>query len=334
MAGRIAAVVAFVAAVAGTGFIHSRIPPTTRADRGEAFVPDPGLVERITLGFDAVVADYYWLVAVQAIGGEQVIDAELGTHLGKLIDVVTTLDPWVDHPYRFAAVWLTESEENVRDANRLLERGIAHHPDEWRNRFYLGFNLFYYLMEYERAAEQLHEASRLEGSPPYLPRLVARLRSETADIDVAETFLRELVQSAADPVAREGYLAGLDEIEIEKKARFLDRARDAFNTLHGRDIMAVDELASGPNPILSGFPSPEPESLPPGLTRDSVWKLDFESDEIISTYYGHRYQLHYANWERAKAERWAAERERRARGGDRADAAVSSTRQEGESDVH
>jgi hypothetical protein len=272
----------------------------------------------MALGFDAAVGDYYWLQAIQAIGGDTQISADLGTHLGKLVDVVTTLDPWVDHPYRFAAVWLTESEQNVRTANRLLERGIAHHPREWRNRFYLGFNLFYYLMQYEAAAEQLHLASELPGSPAYLPRLVARLRSETADIDVAEAFLVELVRSTQDEVARQGYLAALDEIEVEKKARFLERARDAFNALHGRDIMRVDELVTGPHPILSGLPSAEPESLPPSLSQDSVWELDLESDAIVSSYYGRRYQLHFASWERAKAERWAAERRRRARGGDRA----------------
>jgi hypothetical protein len=309
-----------MAAVAGTGLVHAHIPPTTRVDRGEAFVPDPKIARVMALGFDAAVADYYWLQAVQAIGGDRKITAELGTHLGKLVDVVTTLDPWVDHPYRFAAVWLTESEENVLHANRLLERGIAHHPDEWRNRFYLGFNLFYYLMEYEAAAEQIHLASELPGSPPYLPRLVARLRSETADIDVAEAFLLELVRNTDDEVARQGYLAALDEIEIEQKARFLDRAREAFNALHGRDIMRVDELVSGPHPILNALPSPEPESLPPSLSRGSVWRLDLESDDIVSTYYDRRYRLNFASWEREKAERWAEERSRRARGGDRPDA--------------
>ena len=34
--------------------------------------------------------------------------------IGRLIDVVTALDPWVGHPYRFAAVWLTDSEQSVR----------------------------------------------------------------------------------------------------------------------------------------------------------------------------------------------------------------------------
>ena len=94
----------------------------------------------MALGFDAVVADYYWLQAVQLVGGTGHVDVESGRKIGKLIDVVTTLDPWVSHPYRFAGLWMTESEALVRDANRLLRRGIERHPDEWRHYFYLGFN--------------------------------------------------------------------------------------------------------------------------------------------------------------------------------------------------
>ncbi|MAJ61350.1 MAG: hypothetical protein CBC48_16215 [bacterium TMED88] len=300
---------AFCCALALVGVVQAQIPPLTRADRGEAFVPDPSIIERITLGFDAVLSDYYWLVAIQAVGGSAAVDANAGGHVGQLIDVVTTLNPWVGHPYRFAAVWLTESEENVRTANRLLERGINHHPEEWRNRFYLGFNLFYYLMEYESAAEQIQAASGLPGAPAYLPRLVARLRSETAEIDVAEAFLIELVQGTDDPVLQEGYRAGLDEIEIERKARFLDEARKIYRDRRGQDIATVESLREGPNPVLVGLPSPEPDSLPVALSRQSRWLLDDEQDEIVSSFYGSRYRLHFDAVSRAKANGWAAARQ-------------------------
>jgi hypothetical protein len=298
-----------------TGVIHARIPPTTDVERGEAFVPNPQLARVMAVGYGPLLGDYYWLQAVQAIGGERKITPELGAHLGKLIDVVTTLDPWVDHPYRFAAIWLTESEENVRTANRLLRKGIEHHPDEWRNYFYLGFNHFFYLLENEQAAEVLLQGSKLPGSPKYLPRLVARLRSHTADIDVAEVFLLELVRDTTDPDTLAGYRRALDEIEIEKKARLLDRARKAFTQLAGRDIMIVDELVEGPHAVLRELPDPEPDSLPDSLSRGSRWELDFESDRIVSTYYGDRYQLHFASWEREKAEQWAAARESKSEGG-------------------
>ena len=124
------------------------------------------------------------------VGGTDVGPSQHATKLGRLIDVVTTLDPWVDHPYRFAAVWLTDSEESVRTANRLLERGIQYHPDDWRNYFYLGFNHFYYLQENAEAADWLEQAIERPGAPRYLPRLVAKLRSESADIYAAAVRAR------------------------------------------------------------------------------------------------------------------------------------------------
>lgn len=334
MVGQLATMTALVLAVAATGYVHGRMPRATDVELGDAFVPDPHVAKVMALGFDAAVADFYWLKAIQAVGGGVQVDERLGSHLGKLIDVVTTLDPWVDHPYRFAAIWMTEGRENVLTANRLLERGIAHHPEEWRNRFYLGFNLFYYLTQHEAAADQLQIASLLPGAPPYLGRLVARLRAETADIDVAEAFLHELIRNTDDETIRQGYMAALDEIEIEKKARFLDRAREAFNTLNARDIVSVDELVSGPHPMLEKLPDAEPESLPAALRRGSVWRLDLESDEIVSTYYDRRYQLHFASPEQAQAARRSAETERRARGGDRPRAVEAEAAQgEGSSDA-
>lgn len=309
-------ILALSAVIGATGFVHTRIPAQTQAERGEAFVPDPALAKVLALGFDALLADYHWLQAVQIGGSREPMTAGTMRHLARLIDVVTTLDPWVDHPYRFAAVWLTTSEEDVREGIRLLERGIAHHPREWRNWFYLGFNHLFYLLESQKAAEALEQAARLPGSPAYLPRLVARLRAEAADIEVAELFLLEMVRSTSDEEARAGYRAALDEIEVEKKARFLERARESFARLHGRDITSVDELVVGRGAVLASLPSPEPDSLPPALRRGSVWELDLATDRITSSYYGSRYQIHRLQPDRERAERWRAEREAREREAD------------------
>ena len=289
--------------------IHARIPPSQDSLGAETFVPEPGLARLLSLGFGASLADFYWLQAIQAVGGDVPMTPELGEYLGRVIDVVTTLDPWVDHPYRFAAIWLTESEENVRTANRLLERGIEHHPDDWRNYFYLGFNHFFYLLENEAAADILATASTKPGAPRYLPRLAARLRSESADIDVAAIFLKELLRSSEDEAAKAGYRSALDEIEIEQNARALERARTLFLERNGRDIEGVAELVSGAVPVLDSLPPAEPSALPPALRRGSQWQLEPGTGRIISTYYGKRYQLHISARDRARAENWASERQ-------------------------
>jgi tetratricopeptide (TPR) repeat protein len=293
-----------IAAIACTGWAHANVPITTRSDRGERFVPRPEVASAISFGFEATLADYHWLQAVQVVGGDQLVDEPTARHLGKLIDVVTTLNPHVGHPYRFAAVWLTHSEEQVREGNRLLRRAIAHHPDDWRNYFYLGFNHFFYLAEYQEAAEALETAMSLPGSPAYLPRLVARLKSNDGDIDVAEIFLRELLRTTDDEEERARLQSALDEIEIEYKARFLDRAREAYIALTGHDIEGVEDLVRPPHRMIERLPSPEPDAIPRSLARGSVWEIDPETGRIQSSYLGSRYEVHYSGVDRRRLEAW------------------------------
>jgi len=277
---RAAAASAIAAAIALSG---AQLPDAPAHAGDVAFVPEPGLAKLAAFGFDAVLGDYYWMRAVQIVGSRE---GAVGRshHLGRLIDVVTTLDPWVDHPYRFAAVWMTDDEAAVRHANRLLERGIAHHPGEWRNRFHLGFNHFFYLGENADAASVLAPAVGMSGAPHYLGRLVARLRSDAGggEIEAAATFLRELLRQTDDPFKRAEYEKALDEIEAERRARGLDAARAEFRRRHGRDIERVEELVSVPPPVLRQLP-PEPHGW--------EWKLDPESGQIVSSYVGHRYRV-------------------------------------------
>lgn len=303
MSSKLLQVGLLVVAVCCTGWAHARLPHTTRADLGEAFVPSPRAADVAALGFDALVADYYWLQAVQVAGGNQTIDEPTASHLGKLVDVVTTLNPHVGHPYRFAAVWLTHTEDQVHEANRLLERSLVYHPDDWRNYFYLGFNLFFYLNEFGPAADVLERSAALPGSPAYLPRLVARLKSQQGGIEIAEVFLRQLIETTEDEAILAKLQAGLDEIEIEHKARHLDRAREAYRRLAGRDIESVEDLVRGPHRVLEKLPDPEPDAMPDSLSRGSTWVLD-EEGRIVSTYLGTRYEVHFSAVDRAKVASW------------------------------
>jgi hypothetical protein len=261
-------------------------------------VPSPDHVQLWSLGFDAAVADYYWLRAIGIVGAESGAIEQHGEVIADLIDVVTTVDPWVGHPYRFAAVWLTRDREMIERGNRLLERGISYHPLDWRNRYHLGFNYFYYLDEQLRAADVLEGAIGLEGAPGYLAPLVARLRSERGGLQVAAAFLVQMVESTEDEYKKAEYLKALDEIQIEERARFLDDARTEYWRRNGRDIERVTDLLAGPNPVLQRLPRAQ-------LYLDGFeWTLDPATGQIVSSYYRIRYQLHETQTDRKRKQKW------------------------------
>jgi hypothetical protein len=268
------------ACVVLTGALHRGIPVEPRSAAGELFVPRPEVARATALGFDAVVGDYYWLQAVQIVGRDQRPD-RYGPLLGSLVDVVTHLDPWVDHAYRFAAVWLTDSEASVRKANELLARGIDHHPGDWRNYFHLGFNHFFYLGEAGPAAETLERALDLKGAPRYLRPLVARLKSAEGGLETAEAFLHGLLLEAEEESQREQYEKALLEIATERVARRLDDARRRYRERHGRDVETVEDLVRGREPVLAALP-PDPSG--------GRWTLDPHTGELVSDAVRHRYE--------------------------------------------
>jgi len=293
-----------VAAIATTAAAHSQFDTTSRLRSGQSRVPSPDHVQLWSLGFDAAVADYYWLRAIGIVGVETGPIEQHGELLADLIEVVTEVDPWVDHPYRFAAVWLTRDREMVERANRLLERGISYHPLDWRNRYHLGFNYFFYLDEQLRAADVLEGAVGLEGAPDYLAPLVARLRSKRGGLQVAAAFLVQMVESTEDEYKKAEYFKALDEIQIEERARFLDAARMEYWQRNGRDIERVTDLLVGPDPVLPHLPRAQ-------LHLDGFeWILNPETGQIVSSYYRSRYRLHETPGDRARRERWREPGER------------------------
>jgi len=294
-------IAAFCLAAATTGFVHAQMNTSTVAESGKLLVPDPERARVSSLGFGPVLADFYWIQVLGIVGAEL---GEVERHadlIADAIELVTALDPWVDHPYRFAAVWLTRDPDDVRRANALMRRAIAYHPRDWRNRFYLGYNHFFYLEENLRAADVLEPAVGMPGAPLYLGAFVTRLRAEGGSLETAELYLRELIRAAPDEYARAEYLKAYDEVETERRARFLDAARVEFWKRHGRDIRSPAELWEGPGRVLGKMPPPHPHF--PGFR----WELDPQSNEIVSSFFRTRYKLHIHETDAQRRARWRAQ---------------------------
>ncbi len=288
-------------AIATTGAAHSRMDFMSNPEPAEIVVPPRRFARLMTLGFDATFADYYWMRAVQLSGGEENADTDA---TAGILETIVEINPWVDHPYRFAAVWLTSSPAIVERANRLLEIGIAHHPLEWRNRYHLGFNQFFYLDRPLLAADTLEGTIGLERTPRYVPRLIARLRSSQGGLAVASAFITQLIEETDDEFQKAELSKALDEIEIERRARFLDEAREEYWRRKGRDIERVTDLLTGPNPVLERLPRAQ-------LFLDGFeWILHEETGVIVSSFYRSRYELHVTPSDRARQKRWGEMRKR------------------------
>src|SRR3990170_7095555 len=137
------------------------------------FLPKGEYLKPAVIGYEQLVGDIIWLRTIQVIG-DKVVTPKGYDWVYHAMDVVTTLDPKFAYAYQFGGVTLSELGNRPDMSNMLLEKGLKENPEVWQIPFYLGFNNFFHLHNYEKAAKYMSIASELPGHPEYLPKLASR----------------------------------------------------------------------------------------------------------------------------------------------------------------
>lgn len=182
-------------------------------------------VSRAALGFDAILADIYWIRAIQHFGGTQRAQESDKTYklLYPLLDLTTTLDPHFNIAYRFGAIFLSEPHPvgpgRADLALTLLERGLAADPKRWQYAQDAGFVHYWYRQDYKSASEWYDRASRIEGAPWWLRSMAATTLAEGGDRRSSRQMWQQLYETSDDDWVRNNaqlklrQLQALDEID-------------------------------------------------------------------------------------------------------------------------
>lgn len=209
-------------------------------------LPKASLVRLVSVGYERLASDYYWLLAIQYYGADG--NRRDGCpDLHRILELTTDLDPLFLSAYRFGAVAIPvrlpeKGWWNAEAAIRLLEKGVKEIPDSWLLAFLLSYGRLEYLNDVAGAAEALERASKAEGRPAYLPLLATRLRSHAGAPESALSFARALLQSTQEPQLREELQSRVRELEVEIALRKVESAVVAYRGLHGalpRDLSSL-----------------------------------------------------------------------------------------------
>jgi tetratricopeptide (TPR) repeat protein len=191
-------------------------------------------MKRITLAFNGVAADYYWIRSLQYVGRKIVKFEDTNTGgfnlsdlsvldlrtLPSLLRMCTTLDPQFMEPYYYGAVILPDI--NADEAISLLNHGIEANPNEWRLHQHLGY-IYWQRHEYAKASEVYSAGARLPGAPPWMTAISARMKAEGGSRDAAREMYRHLGEASNDEAVKDMVakqimrLDSMDERESIKK---------------------------------------------------------------------------------------------------------------------
>jgi hypothetical protein len=234
----VAAMVLLSVAVVGLQALEdrARAAMTPEADAADyLYVQSPAVLKRAALSYDALVADLYWIRAVQYYGGQRLSKGPRNYDLlYPLLDLTTSVDPYFDIAYRFGAIFL--GEQYPGGAGRpdlgiaLLQKGLRAQPDKWQFAEDIGFVYYWWVHDYQMAGEWFRRASEMPNAPEWLMPLAAVTLAKGGSRASSRTLWSEIMRNAdADWLQRQAVfrLKQLDAMDgIDFVERIVQQYRD------------------------------------------------------------------------------------------------------------
>lgn len=218
----------------------------------------PETARRLASGFGGLVADWYWLNALQYVGRriqEQGQTARLDLPqavqldrlkaanpqvLVRLFEMITTLDPRFLGVYEFAAVVLPAVDAPAAVA--LLEKGIRDNPEQWYLHQQLAY-IFWQRGDYLAAAEAFRRGARMTTAR-WMEHMAERMERRGDDRQMAQTMYSRMYEQAQDEQVKQWALQRLMELRSFGERDAIRRVLGAFVGAEGRCPRAWTEVSA------------------------------------------------------------------------------------------
>jgi len=233
---------ALVAAFVGLETWRDRVYGEPAPGDSVLYVRSGEALRRMSLSFAPLMADVYWVRAVQYYGGTRLSTSPTKRYdlLYPLLDIATALDPHFNIAYRFGSIFLAESYPGGAGradlAIALLEKGVRADPTKWRYLQDIGFVYYWWVGDYIQAAAWFKKAADVPGAPWWLRSLAAVTLTQGGDRRSSRVLWQSLRDTADNEWVRNN--AGLRLSQLD--------ALDAIDQL--MVVVAGFKARTGQNP--------------------------------------------------------------------------------------
>ena len=252
------AMMTLVAFFVSSAEVRDRVYAASRLETRLLYISDGEVLGRMALSFDVLLADVYWIRALQHYGGSKRSEDDEKSYelLGPLLDIATTLDPRFNVAYRFGAIFLTEGYPNGPGrpdlAIALLQKGIEEMPDKWEYYMDIGFIHYWWLRDYDTAAAWFEKAADVPGASPWLRSLAANTLAAGGSRASSRTLWQQIYDTADHDWIRNESARRLTQLRALDDIDQLIGATQRFVEQSGRPPRSWEELVDAG--FLAGFP--------------------------------------------------------------------------------
>jgi len=229
------------------------------------YFDSPAAVKKMALGFDCLLADVYWMRAIQYYGrrDEAYKRAVRYKNLAKLLEITSTLNPDLLDTYRSGSSFLAEADPvgagQPQEAVKLLDKGIRAHPLEWRLPYDKGFIYFWFLKDFKTAGEIWLSASRIPEAPHWLESLAAMSLSKGGSLQVAVSIWRRQLEESNQAPIRENARNHLLSVRVAREIWTLESLAEKYRLKFGvfpRSLQEAARMQSRKLPLADPLGSP------------------------------------------------------------------------------
>lgn len=284
-----AALVAMVAVSVALQVARDRAFAFVSVDRQVLYISDAEVMRRAALSFDTLLADVYWIRALQHYGGERQKPPALQRYdlLYPLLDLTTTLDTRFNIAYRFGAIYLSEPRPSGAGrpdlAIALLQKGLKFNPDKWDYFHDIGFIYYWHLGDYEKAAQWFNRGGSLPGAPFWLKAYAGVMLTRGGNRPASRALWTQIGQNEESEWLQRLSKLRLAQLDALDQIDQLKRIAEDFTKRTGQKAESWEQLAMagalGGVPLdPAGFPyALDPDTGEIGVaTNSDLWPLPTE----------------------------------------------------------
>jgi len=234
----VALFIVLMGAVVGLQALHERgggPPAATTANM--LYVRSPEAVQRLALSYDSLVADVYWIRAVQHYGSTKLSSDPNKQYdlLYPLLDLTTSLDPRFSVAYTFGSIFLAEPPPGGPGrpdlAIALLKKGLRAQPQKWEFAQSIGFVHYWWRQDYDEAAAWFARAAEFPNAPVWMAPLAATTLAQGGRRESSRVLWQHIARDAEDEWFRNEAARRLRQLDAMDE---LDRLRQVIALFQGR----------------------------------------------------------------------------------------------------
>lgn len=212
------------------------------------YVRSPETMKRLALSYDSLLADLYWIRAVQHYGGTRLSTDPDKRYdlLYPLLDLTTSLDDRFNIAYYYGSTFLAEAPPGGPGrpdlAIALLEKGLRAQPDKWEFAQWIGFVHYWWRQDYQQAAAWFSRAAQFPGAPIWMAPLAASTLTEGGSRQASRFMWEEIARTAEDEWFRNEARRRLQQLDAMDQLDQLRTIAARFSEQRGAPASDWSEL--------------------------------------------------------------------------------------------